>query len=485
MRRLLALVGLLTLGIACSSSAPAGGPEAESTPRGPIGKADADGSCKSLDAVACGGKAKSGSCWCDTGCRDYGDCCHDLDAVCGGGAPSDPFGYDMLSTVLDVDLAARTASARVRLDPKGGPSVSLEAKGLAIKSVKSPAGPLSFEVEAGTLKIELPASSAPAELVIDYGFEVRSSFDGLLAGGATFVWPYFCGNLFPCKSDPSDGLELSLNVKGAPAGQTVVYPKSIAADAPSYMLAWATGEYSYTALGTTTAGTKVGVYFLPGDDAVVGPATAPLTKGFDWLEKTLGPYTFGNEVASVSVAWGPGAYGGMEHHPFWHVGRDSMSDKTTHLHEAAHGWFGDGVRLKCWEDFVLSEGTVSYLTARAMAAAEGASAEQQVWTEYESRLKDAVSSRDHVAWPDSCNQVDILKDLFTSVPYMKGAFFYRAVAQKVGVHKLDQVIGKFYVTHVGKAASMQQMLDAIETDTGFDPDPLARSWLRELGIPPH
>lgn len=482
MQRLLALVGLLTLGIACSSSpAPGAGAETTAVPRGPIGKADAEGSCKGADGLACGGKSKSGSCWCDSGCTEYGDCCHDLAEVCGGGGS----GYDMLSTALDVDLASRSATARIRLSPASGSKVSFESKGLAIKSVRGPAGPLPFAVEGGKLAVTLADASSPAEIVVEYGFEQQSGFDGLLKGGATFVWPYFCGNLFPCKSDPSDGLKLSLNVKGAPAGQSVVFPKSIEADAPAYMLAWATGSYSYKALGTTTAGTKVGVYYLPGDESVVDPATAPLTKGFDWLEKTIGPYTFGDEVASVSVNWGPGAYGGMEHHPYWHVGRDSMSDKTTHLHEAAHGWFGDGVRLKCWEDFVLSEGTVSYLTARAVAGAEGAAAEQEVWKEYEERLTDAVSTRDHVAWPKTCNQVDILKELFTSVPYMKGAFFYRAVAQHVGVEKLDQVIGKFYLAHVGNAASMQQMLDAIETETGFDPAPLANSWLRELGIPPH
>jgi hypothetical protein len=47
------------------------------------------------------------------------------------------------------------------------------------------------------------------------------------------------------------------------------------------------------------------------------------------------------------------------------------------------------------------------------------------------------------------------------------------------------MIGRFYRTHVGEAASMQLVLDAIFADTGFDPEPLARSWLRELGIPAH
>ena len=53
-----------------------------------------------------------------------------------------------------------------------------------------------------------------------------------------------------------------------------------------------------------------------------------------------------------------------------------MNDEVTHAHEAAHGWFGDGIRLACWEDFVLSEGTVSYLSAHVLGQVAGADAEQ-------------------------------------------------------------------------------------------------------------
>ncbi len=43
------------------------------------GKADAPGSCAPED---CGGQASTGSCWCDAGCVEYGDCCADIAPVC-------------------------------------------------------------------------------------------------------------------------------------------------------------------------------------------------------------------------------------------------------------------------------------------------------------------------------------------------------------------------------------------------------------------
>src|SRR4029078_12018950 len=125
------------------------------------------------------------------------------------------------------------------------------------------------------------------------------------------------------------------------------------------------------------AGTHVATYYLPNGKSPATTGTAHLRQAFDWYEQHIGPYMFGNDVASVSVVWGEGFYGGMEHHPYWHVARDAMNDEETHVHQAAHGWFGDALRLRCWEDFVLSEGTVSYLAALVIGKVSGAAAEQK------------------------------------------------------------------------------------------------------------
>nr|MBA3820833.1 hypothetical protein [Deltaproteobacteria bacterium] len=68
-------------------------------------------------------------------------------------------------------------------------------------------------------------------------------------------------------------------------------------------------------------------------------------------------------------------------------------------HEAAHGWFGDGVRLRCWEDFVLSEGTVSNLAARALAQVAGPTMEAKVWADYQRELTAAIAGGGARAWP--------------------------------------------------------------------------------------
>ncbi len=376
-------------------------------------------------------------------------------------------------TELSIDLDSRTGRASLELDSPG--SVALEASGLSITGVRDRRGTRKFRVSDGKLRV----SSVRPPLQIDYGFVEHDQSDGLLPGGSTVIWPYFCGNLFPCHSAPSDGTTFSLDLVGVPSGKQAVFPARIDAEAPAYMLAWAVGDYEHQALGKTRAGTDVAVYWLPGGKTAALAGTKHLQAAFDWYEQQLGPYAFGKSVASVSVVWGQGAYGGMEHHPFWHVASDAMSDEETHAHEAAHGWFGDGVRLRCWEDFVLSEGTVSYLAARSLGVVGGAELGKQIWKNYQSRLVAAEREGGLPAWPEGCGKVDILKDgLFSEIPYMKGAFFYKEVAEQIGVDVLDESLGRFYRAHVGKPAGMQDVLDAIAADSGFDPSALATKWLR-------
>lgn len=381
---------------------------------------------------------------------------------------------NIAATHLDVDLAARTAVATLELEHNG--NVALEASGLDIGGVRDDRGNRHFSIREGRLLV----SRVQGSLIVSYGFAIHDHSDGLLPGGSTLIWPYFCGNLFPCHSQPADGTTFTLALAGVPDNKSAVFAPDIAAEAPPYMLAWAVGAYQRTELGTTTSGTRVATYWLPNGETAAKTGTRHLRDVFDWYEQTLGPYTFGDDVASVSVVWGPGQFGGMEHHPYWHVAKEAMNDEVTHAHEAAHGWFGDGVRLRCWEDFVLSEGTVSYLAARALAVTAGPTMEAKVWAEYQSELESAEADGGAPAWPRGCNQIDILKDnLFTNLPYMEGAFFYRDVAAQVGVDVLDGVIARFYRAHVGRAASMQDMVDAIAADTGFDPAPLVASRLRK------
>lgn len=417
--------------------------------------------------------------------------CAALALGCGGGgsdAPPDAAppvpdsARDLISMNLAVDVGARTAVATIEIAASDSGGLSLEVGDLAILSVRDAAGSdLLHDVTDGRIDIGLAANGEPSTVVIDYGYQIHSAFDGALASGVTLLWPYYCGNLFPCHSDPADGLTLELSLTGVPGDQVAVYPEAIAADAPSYMLAWAIGEYTFLDLGQTTSGTRIGAWYLPGGEAAATSGTAILRDAFEWLESNFGPYRFGDAVASVAAPWGAGALGGMEHHPLWHVAEGAMSSQEVHVHEAVHGWYGNGIRIACWEDFVLSEGTTAYLTARAIEAVSGTTVSDAVWASYGRRLA-GVAGLD--AWPEGCGAIDIIDDgLFTDAPYMKGAHFFRALENRIGRETLDGALASFYAAHVLGAATMQDLLDHVEAESGYDPDGCADAWLRGTSVP--
>src|SRR5688572_27158850 len=128
-------------------------------------------------------------------------------------------GVNIAETQLDVDIAAKTAVATIELERNG--NVALEVGGLTITGVTDNRGNRRYKILNGKLLV----SRVYGPLVISYSFSEHSMADGLLPGGSTVVWPYFCGNLFPCHSQPADGTKFTLAIDGVPSGKTAVYPE--------------------------------------------------------------------------------------------------------------------------------------------------------------------------------------------------------------------------------------------------------------------
>lgn len=140
---------------------------------------------------------------------------------------------DVVHMALDVSLADRSAEATLTVAAPSG-RVAFEAAGLDVASVTAEGEPVPFEKDAaGLLWVDTNAE----ELVVRYQFEQRSNGDGWLTSGSTLLWPYHCGNLFPCNSDPRDGATFELAVHDAP--EPLVFPTTVKLESPTYVLAWA------------------------------------------------------------------------------------------------------------------------------------------------------------------------------------------------------------------------------------------------------
>ena len=392
--------------------------------------------------------------------------------------PIDPtanLARDVTATDLAFDIGNLSATAKITFAPSATPGASLEIGDLTFDSVSIP-----YAINGKQMDLGLPAYDQPMTVELAYHFSFVTGFAGPNMTGFTLTWPYWCGNLFPCHSNPADGTTFTADIEDVPDGKTAVYPQSMSI-APSYQFAWTYDYYTELPLGMTTNGTAVTMWYRPGELANAQAGGAHLLAAFDWLEQTLGPYRFGPKFSTVSVGWPRGAFGGVEHHPFVHIGAGAFSDENTNVHEASHGWFGDGIRIACWEDFVLSEGTVSYLAARALdvvAPEVGAAS----WQGYADEL--ATLRGDAPVWPQSCGAIDVIKSgLFTRAPYDRGAFFYKGIADKIGADQLDVVLARFFHAHQGQTAGMADMLAEIQADTGYDPTACAQTWLLSTTLP--
>ncbi len=393
----------------------------------------------------------------------------------------------LAATRLVLNAFSGRGTATIDLDIPGCSGVELVTDDLIIDAVTDGSGALlewqyaAFSNDAGDFDT-LIIAEAVDRVVVEYAFEpMTADSTALQSVFSTLSWPHNCGRIMPCHTSPNDGLKLTVAVEGLQAGQVAITTPRLESEAASYMAAVAIGPYQEELIGTSASGIAIHVWWLPalGEERQDGilAAMAPVVPAVDWLETNLGPYGFGKKIGAVEVDWGPGTeLGGMEHHPFWHVDDGTMTDIETQIHELLHGWYGNGIRIGCWEDFILSEGVTSYLTARVMGQVIGPEAEAKVWSDYAEDRSDWENTQ---AWRDrECTLFTVEgTEIWSLAPYRRGAFFFKKIADEIGPEKLDAALGTFYQQNLGRSARFADLLNHIETETGFDAPTLARQTL--------
>ncbi len=388
--------------------------------------------------------------------------------------PDTPRG-DILTTFVTFDLSQHTAVAELTLLAPANGVVVLETTDLTGLTLEDFDG---RPVDALVGRDRLTIAAEPFALLswrARYGFTAHPGFQGLRSDErSTLTWPTACGALFPCHASPADGVLLGAEVVGLPAGTVAVATPRLSTPAPAYMLAFAVGDYTETPLGRSAGGVRLVAHLHP-DEADVAPALSELPAVFSFYETHLGPYPFGDVAGPVSVDWGISAVGGMEHHPYWHVS-GAQRNLLVNAHEAAHGWFGDGVRLRCWEDEVVSEGVADYLSIVAVTQLTG---REGLFDDARAALEAALPrTAERRGRPPGCNEIDPGGDWFRrQIPYKKGALFLQALARRTSEADVLAALGAFAREKVGHAAGVDDLLAALHASTGYDPTACAAAWL--------
>jgi hypothetical protein len=140
-----------------------------------------------------------------------GDGGHSMPDAAGPTPPTANPAREVVDTKLSFDVTAKTATATVTFGPSTTPGATVEVGDLMFDSVQVGGADVMTATTAATtttratMDLGLPASDAPIAVDFTYHWAFHEGFTGASAGGYTLIWPYYCGNLFPCHSLPADG----------------------------------------------------------------------------------------------------------------------------------------------------------------------------------------------------------------------------------------------------------------------------------------
>ena len=265
-----------------------------------------------------------------------------------------------------------------------------------------------------------------------------------------------------------------------------VYEFTMPQAIPSYLIALAVGDLQFKAMGERT-----GVYAEP---ALLEAAAAEFEDTESMLiatEKTYGPYSWDRYDLLILPPSFP--FGGMENPrlsfitPTVIAGDKSLVSLIAH--ELAHSWSGNAVTNATWRDLWLNEGFTTYLTYRIMEIVYGTDRfNMEAVLGYQDLQADVASlePRDQILAIDLRGRDP--DDVFSNIPYEKGALFLRELEQRVGRANFDAFLKQYFKTFAFQSITTDQFIAYLDDTLLKDyADKLDReriqAWIFQAGIP--
>lgn len=255
---------------------------------------------------------------------------------------------------------------------------------------------------------------------------------------------------------------------------------------PSYLIALAIGNLEFKPMGERT-----GVYAEP---ELLDAAAAEFEDTESMLEvteKKYGPYRWDRYDLLILPPSFP--FGGMENPrlsfitPTVIAGDKSLVSLIAH--ELAHSWSGNTVTNATWRDLWLNEGFTTYLTYRIMEMVYGEDRyRMEAVLGYQSLEHDieTLPAKDQILAIDLRGRNP--DDVFSDIPYEKGALFLREIEQKVGRDNFDAFLMNYFEHFAFQSITTDQFIAYLnETLLKQYPDKLdaarIHQWIFEPGIP--
>lgn len=265
-----------------------------------------------------------------------------------------------------------------------------------------------------------------------------------------------------------------------------VYEFTMPQAIPSYLIALAIGDLHFKAMGQRT-----GVY---AEQSILEAAAVEFEDTEAMLEvteNTFGPYSWDRYDLLILPPSFP--FGGMENPrlsfitPTVIAGDKSLVSLIAH--ELAHSWSGNTVTNATWRDLWLNEGFTTYLTYRIMEMIYG---NDRYNMEAVLGYQDLQADIESIPMNDQILAIDLRgrnpDDVFSNIPYEKGALFLRELEQKVGRANFDLFLLDYFEEFAFKSITTDEFIVYLkQTLLAQYPNKLEEArinqWIFEPGLP--
>ena len=422
-----------------------------------------------------------------------------------------------LSLDLTVDFEQRVLRGTAELQfVKNDPSATtliLDTRDLTIHKVSSTSGELPYVLKAAdsylgaALEIELPSDSD--KLVVQYSTSPQASGLQWLTPAQTAGGKYpflfsqaqaiHARSFIPLQDSPKVRVTYDAVLRTPPellavmsasnepnAKRDGVYEFNMPQAFPAYLIALAVGDLQFQAMGERT-----GVY---AEQYILQAAAAEFEDTESMLiatEQRYGPYSWDRYDLLILPPSFP--FGGMENPrlsfitPTVIAGDKSLVSLIAH--ELAHSWSGNTVTNATWRDLWLNEGFTTYLTYRIMEIVYG---EDRYNMEAVLGYQDLSADIADLDSDDQILAIDLRgrdpDEVFSNIPYEKGALFLRELEQKVGRDNFDSFLTQYFKEFAFQSITTDQFIDYLSKTLLVDyADKLdmvrIKQWIFQPGLP--